>query len=96
MQPGSRTNARRHEHDERLGKYTDRESMVSDILLMKKFNFNAVRTSHYPNRSLWYALCDAYGLYVVDEANIETHGAHLSTCVYAYAQLMYVYVVYII
>jgi beta-galactosidase len=45
-----------------------------DILLMKQNNFNAVRCSHYPNHPLWYTLCDHYGLYVVDEANIETHG----------------------
>lgn len=48
--------------------------MVQDILLMKQNNFNAVRCSHYPNHPQWYALCDRYGLYVVDEANIETHG----------------------
>lgn len=48
--------------------------MVQDILLMKQNNFNAVRCSHYPNHPLWYTLCDRYGLYVVDEANIETHG----------------------
>ena len=41
---------------------------------MKQNNFNAVRCSHYPNHPLWYTLCDRYGLYVVDEANIETHG----------------------
>ncbi|CAY75302.1 beta-galactosidase [Erwinia pyrifoliae DSM 12163] len=48
--------------------------MVADILLMKQHNFNAVRCTHYPNHPLWYRLCDRYGLYVVDEANIETHG----------------------
>merc|ERR1719253_181842 len=48
--------------------------MVQDICLMKQLNFNAVRASHYPNRSLWYDLCNALGLWVVDEANIETHG----------------------
>jgi beta-galactosidase len=47
--------------------------MVKDIRLMKQFNINAVRTSHYPNTPIWYDLCDRYGLYVVDEANIETH-----------------------
>ncbi|MGL9641744.1 glycoside hydrolase family 2 TIM barrel-domain containing protein, partial [Escherichia coli] len=50
------------------------QTMVQDILLMKQNNFNAVRCSHYPNHPLWYTLCDHYGLYVVDEANIETHG----------------------
>ncbi len=48
--------------------------MRHDILLMKQHNFNAVRCSHYPNHLLWYRLCDRCGLYVVDEANIETHG----------------------
>ena len=48
--------------------------MVTDAKLMKQFNFNAVRTSHYPNCQHWYELCDALGLWVVDEANLETHG----------------------
>lgn len=48
--------------------------MRRDIMLMKQHNFNAVRCSHYPNHPRWYQLCDQYGLYVVDEANIETHG----------------------
>ncbi len=64
----------RHEHHPVNGQVMDRETMVSDILLMKQHNFNAVRCSHYPNHPLWYRLCDYYGLYVVDEANIETHG----------------------
>ncbi len=64
----------RHEHDPVTGHVTSRESMMRDIVLMKQFNINAVRTSHYPNDSLWYELCDAYGLYVIDEANIESHG----------------------
>ena len=63
----------RHEHDDVRGKAVTRESMLSDVLLMKRFNFNAVRTSHYPNQSAWYDLCDEYGLYVVDEANVESH-----------------------
>jgi beta-galactosidase len=67
----------RHEHDDTTGKTLTRESMLADIRLMKQFNFNAVRTSHYPNHPLWYELCDEYGLYVVDEANIESH-AHLA------------------
>ena len=64
----------RHEHDPDLGQVTTREMMVKDILLMKRHNINAVRTSHYPNDERWYALCDEYGLYVQDEANIESHG----------------------
>lgn len=64
----------RHEHHPEKGQVMDRETMVQDILLMKQNNFNAVRCSHYPNHPLWYTLCDRYGLYVVDEANIETHG----------------------
>jgi beta-galactosidase len=64
----------RHEHDPDLGQVTTREMMVKDILLMKQHNLNAVRTSHYPNDERWYALCDEYGLYVQDEANIESHG----------------------
>ena len=64
----------RHEHEERTGKTVTEESMVADIRLMKRFNFNAVRNSHYPNAVRWYELCAAYGLYLVDEANLETHG----------------------
>lgn len=63
----------RHDHDERLGKTCSRETMLRDVLLMKQFNLNAVRTSHYPNDPYWYELCDEYGLYVIDEANIEAH-----------------------
>ncbi len=64
----------RHEHDPVTGRYVQEESMIQDIQLMKKFNINAVRTSHYPNTPRWYELCDQYGLYVIDEANIESHG----------------------
>ena len=64
----------RHEHHPINGQVMDEATMVQDIILMKQNNFNAVRCSHYPNHSLWYTLCDRYGLYVVDEANIETHG----------------------
>jgi beta-galactosidase len=63
----------RHEHSEINGKTVDRASMIKDIKLMKQFNVNAVRTSHYPNQTMWYDLCDRYGLYVMDEANIEIH-----------------------
>ena len=64
----------RHEHDPETGRYVTEDSMIKDIHLMKQFNINAVRTSHYPNSPRWYELCDKYGLYVVDEANIEAHG----------------------
>lgn len=64
----------RHEHDQYHGRTITVESMLQDIELMKQFNINAVRTSHYPNRYEWYSLCDEYGLYLVDEANIESHG----------------------
>lgn len=64
----------RHEHDPLEGRTITRESMVQDIVLMKQLGINAVRTCHYPNYSEWYELCTEYGLYVVDEANIESHG----------------------
>ncbi len=64
----------RHEHDMVNCRVITEESMIKDIELMKKFNINAVRCSHYPNQMKWYELCDKYGLYVVDEANIEAHG----------------------
>jgi len=64
----------RHEHDARTGHVVDEAGMVEDIRLMKRFNINAVRTSHYPNDPRWYELCDRYGLYLIDEANIESHG----------------------
>lgn len=64
----------RHEHDPYTGKVISRESMIRDIILMKQANINAVRTAHYPNHPMFYELCDSLGLYVMDEANIETHG----------------------
>jgi hypothetical protein len=64
----------RHEHHPETGHTMSEESMVEDILLMKRHNVNTVRTSHYPNVPRWYELCDEYGLYVIDEANIESHG----------------------
>lgn len=64
----------RHEHDPVNGHVPNKELMIRDIQLMKQFNINADRTCHYPNDPLWYKLCDKYGLYLVDEANIETHG----------------------
>lgn len=64
----------RHETDPRTGRTVSRESMLKDVLLMKQNNINTVRTSHYPNDPYWYELCDEYGLYLMDEANIESHG----------------------
>ncbi|MCB0092842.1 MAG: DUF4981 domain-containing protein [Caldilineaceae bacterium] len=64
----------RHEHDPDLGQVVTEEMMHTDIRLMKQFNLNAVRTSHYPNHPRWYELCDEYGILLCDEANIETHG----------------------
>lgn len=65
----------RHEHDVTNGRVITKESMIQDIQLMKQFNINAVRCSHYPNRREWYELCDLYGLYVIDEVNLEAHGS---------------------
>ncbi len=64
----------RHEHDPVNGHVPNKELMLKDIQLMKLNNINAVRTSHYPNDPYWYKLCDKYGMYLVDEANVETHG----------------------
>jgi beta-galactosidase len=63
-----------HEHHDVNGHVVDRATMLKDIELMKKNNINAVRTSHYPQPEMWYELCDEYGLYLIDEANIESHG----------------------
>jgi beta-galactosidase len=64
----------RHDHHATRGKAVRYEDMERDVQLMKAYNFNAVRTSHYPNNPEFYDLCDAYGLYVMDEANVESHG----------------------
>ncbi len=64
----------RHEHHPDTIHVVDRETMLKDIQLLKQFNINSVRTAHYPNDPYFYELCDEYGLYVVDEANLETHG----------------------
>jgi beta-galactosidase len=64
----------RHECHPIVGQSIDREQMEADVVLMKQYNVNAVRTSHYPNHPDFYELCDQYGLYVMDEANVETHG----------------------
>lgn len=62
-----------HEHHPYNGHVVDRETMLKDIQVMKQHNINAVRLSHYPQSTLWYKLCDEYGLFLVDEANIESH-----------------------
>ena len=64
----------RHEHDPDTGQAVPLERMIQDIKLMKRNNINAVRTTHYPNDPKWYDLCDQYGIYLIDEANLETHG----------------------
>ena len=66
--------ADRHEMDPDKGYVVSRERMIQDIKRMKELNINAVRTCHYPDNNLWYDLCDEYGIYVVAEANIESHG----------------------
>ena len=66
--------ANRHEMDPDGGYVVSRERMLQDIQIMKKFNINAVRTCHYPDNAYWYELCDKYGIYMVAEANIESHG----------------------
>lgn len=65
----------RHETHPDYGKAVPYASMLEDIMLMKQNNINTVRTAHYPNDPKWYKLCDEYGLYVIDEADLETHGA---------------------
>ncbi|MCH6256941.1 DUF4981 domain-containing protein [Puniceicoccaceae bacterium K14] len=64
----------RHEHHADLGHVVNTETMLRDIRLMKRHNINAVRTAHYPNVPGWYRLCDLHGIYLIDEANLETHG----------------------
>ena len=64
----------RHEWNAANGRVVSEEDMLWDIRFMKQNNINAVRTSHYPNNSLWYKLCDEYGIYLIDETNLETHG----------------------
>lgn len=71
----------RHEFDCHTGRYITEDVMRQDIELMKQNNINAVRTSHYPNTPRWYELCDEYGLYVIDENNMETHGTGWSTII---------------
>ena len=65
----------RHEFNARTGRAITKEDMLWDIKFLKQNNINAVRTSHYPNQSYWYDLCDEYGIYLIDETNLETHGS---------------------
>lgn len=69
--------ANRHEHHPDYGRTLPLESMIHDIELLKQHNFNAVRTSHYPDDPRWYDLCDRYGIYLIDECDVETHGFSL-------------------
>ncbi|MHA1932169.1 MAG: glycoside hydrolase family 2 TIM barrel-domain containing protein, partial [Promethearchaeota archaeon] len=64
----------RHEHDPDHGRAISYDRMIQDVILLKQNNVNAVRTSHYPDHPKWYELCDRYGLYIIDECNLETHG----------------------
>jgi len=64
----------RHEFSAQQGRCLTREDTIKDIITMKRNNINAVRTSHYPNQTYFYRMCDLYGLYVIDETNLETHG----------------------
>lgn len=73
-QPVKLIGVNRHDHSATGGKTVTREEMEQDVFLLKQHNFNAIRTSHYPNDPFIYDLCDRYGLYVMDEANIESHG----------------------
>ena len=70
----------RHDHHPDSGKAVPYETLVKDVTLMKQFNFNAVRTSHYPNDPQWLDLCDEHGLYVIDETNLESHDFHNELC----------------
>jgi len=70
----------RHDHDDRRGRAVTRELMEADARMMKQHNVNAVRCSHYPNDPYWLDLCDRYGLYAIDEANIESHAWYDEVC----------------
>lgn len=65
----------RHEWNPKSGRAITKVDMLKDIAILKRNNINAVRTCHYPNQSLWYRLCDEHGIYVMDEANLESHGS---------------------
>ena len=71
----------RHEHNPESGRTIPFEDMLTDIKLMKENNINAVRASHYPNDPRWYELCDLYGMLVMDEANVESHGLSYHKCI---------------
>lgn len=79
-QPVRIAGVNRHEHDDVHGKAVTLEGMLRDVRVMKQFNVNAVRTSHYPNDPRWYDLCDEYGLYVFDEADVEAHAFYHELC----------------
>ncbi|WP_297632190.1 beta-galactosidase subunit alpha [uncultured Clostridium sp.] len=68
----------RHDYNPRNGRVVGREEIISDIILMKQHNINAVRTAHYPNSSYLYELCDEFGMYVIDETDLECHGFELT------------------
>lgn len=70
----------RHDHHDTKGKAIDRETMLLDAVTMKQNNFNAVRTSHYPNDPYWLDICDELGLYLIDEANVESHAFYRQIC----------------
>lgn len=72
-----------HEHNPYTGHYVDTALLIKDLTLMKRNNINAIRTSHYPQSELFYRLCDEYGFYIVDEANVEAHGMRydLRSCI---------------
>ena len=66
--------ADRHEFDAKRGRSITEQDMIDDVIFCKRHNINAIRTSHYPNQERWYDLCDEYGIYLIDETNLETHG----------------------
>lgn len=67
--------ADRHEFDAKRGRAITKQDMIDDVMFCKRHNINAIRTSHYPNQDYWYELCDEYGIYLIDETNLETHGS---------------------
>ena len=84
----------RHEHHPVRGRALSVDDMRREIILMKQLNFNTVRTSHYPAHTVWYDLCDEYGIYLIDETNLETHGVatpvqHRPAVAHAYMERAY-------